>query len=392
MGNVNGCTRSCGLGSGDKAKKLPVDMYSGLDGPTAEDVNKYGPLQLLGFFLALGLVGGTCFYSVKTSGYIDNSDYNWVDTARAVYARFTGCVLFFLYSTAAIFFHTRFVDFTALAGPTEPPDGSSERPPAIEIWAETPTPARGACVSTGGWGVAYGMTMFCMTFFEPGCQRAQCICCIIMLLWWQVPWYVGMYNNIDKDDDIKLPWTNFFKKETLAEIINAIIAAVFVFCQGSHKEWQAPDEVTVNDNIRTWAIRIMCSLMFLWYTFVCLYKHTAAVGELAKEFVTDEDPDAVWLKTPTAAKFSALEGVGWGTQFFSLMVAMSFLAPGCEKGLCKCFAMVMIWWNIVWYIGMLGRVDFNDSNKTPWISYFKQETIMEIVLFSGFGYLGFIAQ
>eukprot|EP00419_Tripos_fusus_P069735 CAMPEP_0172879796 /NCGR_PEP_ID=MMETSP1075-20121228/113437_1 /TAXON_ID=2916 /ORGANISM="Ceratium fusus, Strain PA161109" /LENGTH=69 /DNA_ID=CAMNT_0013731871 /DNA_START=42 /DNA_END=248 /DNA_ORIENTATION=+ len=60
-----------------------------------------------------------------------------------------------------------------------------ELPPRDEIWKKTPTAARFAAISAGGWGASYGLTLFCMTFFEPGCQRGLCISLMILCVWWQ---------------------------------------------------------------------------------------------------------------------------------------------------------------------------------------------------------------
>merc|ERR1712216_286798 len=155
--------------------------------------------------IIVGVLGAITL-SVELAGY-DTRDYNWVDTGQVIIPRGVGVVLILLYGWATLCNHLAFVHF----------DDPTSKETAEVRWAETPTEARGAAVSAGGWAVCYGLSLFCMTIFEPGCQRGLCVTLALCLgLWWQACWYVGMLGRGDVDDERAAPARSWFLTEAIA--------------------------------------------------------------------------------------------------------------------------------------------------------------------------------
>lgn len=332
---------------------------------------------------------GSLAWSVEASGY-DTSEYNWVDNGRVGVPRAMGLLLVVLYGQATLYNHCSFVDYALFAKPVADPDSKES---AEERWAQTPTVARGAAVSAGGWAVCYGLTIFCMTIFEPGCQRGLCITVMLCLgVWWQICWYGAMLGRIDIDDERKVPAKNWFLAETIQEIVISSICGFLVFFAKGAAFSPVPPGTSM-DSVRTWFVRFVGSLLIILYGAATLCNHHMFVRDFAKPLLIEgSNVEDIWRTTPTASKHIAVQSGGWCVCFALTIVAMTFLEPGCERGLCKCWALAMLWWNCVWYAGMFNRVDFNDHCKRPWTNWFKTESIQEFVLFTISGYLGFIAE
>lgn len=347
-----------------------------------------GVPQFTAALVIIGAISGSIAWSVQVSGY-DTSDYNWVDNWRMGIPRFMGVVLFCFYTQAVLYNHLAFVDFNLFAKPCADPNSKET---AEERWAHTPTEARGAAVSCGGWCVANAIILGCMPVFEPGCQRGLCIAVIVTMVWWQIVWYGAMWGRVDADDEHKLPAKNWILAETLQELVIICLCSYFVFFVHGTATSPASSGSSM-DTARVVFIRVMCTVLSLLYGSATLFKHTMFITTLAPAVVIEgSDPNEIWSKTPTAAKHSAVESGGWGVCVALTLLTMTILEPGCEKGLCKCWFLVMVWWNCVWYTAMYGRIDFNDSFQRPWTKWFKGETIQEIFLGVAAFYLGFIAE
>lgn len=348
-----------------------------------------GSFQCGAFVAIVAAVLGATSLSVAEAGY-DTSKYNWVDNGRTGILCGVGTILVLLYGQATLYNHYAFVDFALFAKPCADADSTETKE---ERWARTPTEARGAAVSAGGWAVCYGLTLFCMTIFEPGCQRGLCVCLMLCLgVWWQICWYGAMFRRIDIDDKRKLPAMNWFYAETIQELVISSICAYLVFFVTGSAASPVSSGTTV-DSARIWFVRFVGTLLTILYGTATLYNHTMFVKEFAKPLETEgETAEELWRRTPTVSKSIAVQSGGWCVCFSFTILAMTFLEPGCERGLCKCFALAMLWWNCVWYGGMFKRVDFNDHCKRPWTNWFKTESMQEIVLFSIAAYLGFIAE
>lgn len=319
-------------------------------------------------------------FSEDLAGH-ETTAYNWVDFCQVAISRVLGSVLVLFYGRATLFNHLAFVAFA----------DSSSKETVEERWADTPTEARGAVVSAGGWAVCYGLTLFCMTIFEPGCQHSLCITLTFCMgLWWQACWYVGMLgqDDVDVDDKRKVLARSWFLTETIAS--SCICGGLAFFAQGA-ASLPAPSW-TALDLARVWFVRCVGTLLTLLYGTATLRKHTMFVKEFAKPLeIEGSRAEDIWCKTPVASKAIAVQSGGWCVCFSATVLAMTFLEPGCERGLCKCWALAMLWWNCVWYGGMFNRIDFNDHRKRPWTNWLKAESMQEIALFSIAGVLGFIA-
>lgn len=365
---------------------MPEMPYTELEG-NADATTRCGGAQIGAAFFMIATVAGTIALSMRTSGY-DTSEYNWVDNCRVGFPRFIGALLSLLYGQATLGNHLAFI--TTFGKPCLDPENKET---TESIWARTPSEARGSAVSSGGWCVGWAITVFSMTFFEPGCQRGLCLSLMCCFIWWNVVWYGAMLGRVDVDDERKLPAMNWFKAESIQEIVLIAIFGYLVFFAGDGAATAPKLAGTNMDTARIWVIRFMGGLLTLLYGAATLGKQTMFVSDLSKPLVTEgSDPAEIWRRTPTVSKHSAVSSGGWCVCLSLTMLLMTFVEPGCEKGLCKCFALVMVWWQCVWYTGMLNRVDFNDPIKRPWTNWFKAETIQEIVIFCVTGYLGFVAK
>merc|ERR1719387_51227 len=86
---------------------------------------------------------------------------------------------------------------------------------AAKIWEATPSQAKAVAIQQAGWIFCIACVMYAMLIFEPGCDRDLCICWVIIFLNWTLVWYGSCMRYADVDGDYKVPWTEFFKAETL---------------------------------------------------------------------------------------------------------------------------------------------------------------------------------
>lgn len=366
-----------------------LDIESGDQNDVVGHSNVCGACQFAGCLAIATAACGAVIWSIQVEGY-STSEYVWVDSWRMGVARAIGSVLTLLYGQATLYNHLSFVDFALFARPCADPDSAET---TEGRWSRTPTESRGAAVSAGGWAVCLGITLVCMTFFEPGCQRGLCVTVALWCCWWQVVWYGAMLGRVDVDDERKLPWKNWFLSESMQEIVMVALCVYFVYFAGKGEASLRTRAASDADAIRTCFLRSLCALLMATYGLATMCKPTLLVKDLAKPlFIEGSDPDEIWRNTPTASKHSAKISGGWAFSFALTVFAMTFLEPGCERGLCKCFALAMLWWQCVWYTAMLNRVDFNDAYKRPWTNWLVRESPLEIVILVISGYLGFIAE
>jgi len=99
----------------------------------------------------------------------------------------------------------------------------------------------------------------------------------------------------------------------------------------------------------------------------------------------------LWANTPPVTKCSSIKSGGWMISLCVVMSGMLYFLPGCEQSLCKCLALIMIWWQLVWYCGMLDKIDHDvEDNKSRryFRDYFWKESHVECILFLVFYSLG----
>lgn len=106
----------------------------------------------------------------------------------------------------------------------------------------------------------------------------------------------------------------------------------------------------------------------------------------------EENPAAVWASMSPSARHAAMAQSGWFTAMNIVGYGMFVCEGGTVlKSLCKCYSLIFVMWQPFWYLGCVGRVDYDseDKKKTA-MDYFKKESIQEIVLFIVFFILGFL--
>eukprot|EP00927_Polykrikos_kofoidii_P052711 TRINITY_DN46632_c0_g1_i1.p1 TRINITY_DN46632_c0_g1~~TRINITY_DN46632_c0_g1_i1.p1 ORF type:complete len:157 (-),score=16.10 TRINITY_DN46632_c0_g1_i1:38-508(-) len=153
----------------------------------------------------------------------------------------------------------------------------------------------------------------------------------------------------------------------------------------------AVDPYSTVNVIRTVLLSLIVVLLTLIYSHAIWLKPSRFVSDLAFA-EPGADAQEVWDSTPAAAKGTSIQTGGWVICLMIFIGGMMIFEPGCQKALCKCFALIMVFWQLVWYGAMHGRIDRMDVYQRDFMAYFKKETIQEIVLFVIFGYLGFIAE
>jgi len=77
--------------------------------------------------------------------------------------------------------------------------GGSKGSEATRVWEETPTPSKIACLQQAIWVWGLTIAMFTMLIFDTGSDRALCIGMAIIMLWWQLVWYLGCFGHADVD-------------------------------------------------------------------------------------------------------------------------------------------------------------------------------------------------
>ena len=105
----------------------------------------------------------------------------------------------------------------------------------------------------------------------------------------------------------------------------------------------------------------------------------------------EENPEAAWAAMSPSARHAAISQSGWFTAMNIIGYGM-FIFEGahCLKSICKCYALMFVMWQPFWYLGMVGRVDYDSDKKKSAFAYFQKESIQEIVLFIAFFILGFL--
>jgi hypothetical protein len=126
-----------------------------------------------------------------------------------------------LYLYGSFVDNTAFVDKFAVA-----PDETST--PA-KVWAEMHPDARHAAMSQGGWFTAVNILAYGMMVFEPGSEKSMCKCLFLLMVMWQFFWYGAFLNNVDYNNGPKKTWFDYFKKETIQEIVLGTIFFVLGF-------------------------------------------------------------------------------------------------------------------------------------------------------------------
>ena len=124
----------------------------------------------------------------------------------------------------ATYLHAMFIDPTQFVGdqsPTEP--GSIPK----ETWAAMSPTAKGLGPQLGGWAICYAIVVAGFLFFEPNERTHQLMSRInafVMLVWWQIVWYVAMLPNKDYS-----PMTakTYFNDMSFGEII---LGLIYVYC------------------------------------------------------------------------------------------------------------------------------------------------------------------
>jgi len=324
-------------------------------------------------------------------------DMNGIDKVRMGALLFVSCLLPLLYGHAIFVKQSRCAGDLSLANPDEDPE---------VVWNKTPPTIKYVALQAGGWAICMCIVLGSMVFFEPGCEKSLCKSFSLVMVWWQFVWYGGMLGRIDAADTFKRDLMAYFKKETIQEIVLGSIFAYLGFFAGGHE----PERTLINDMNTTDKVR-MGFLGFISCLLPLLYGHAIFVNQ--SRFAGDlsladpnENQEDVWANTPATTKYVAIQSGGWATCMCIVMGSMLLFEPGCAKSLCKSFSLCMVFWQFVWYGGMLGRIDADGAYTTPlqtqtdaqetvtfkrdFMAYFKKETIQEIVLFSIFGFLGFI--
>merc|ERR1712039_923310 len=97
---------------------------------------------------------------------------------------------------------------------------------ATQVWYDqTPSQAKAVTVQQAGWIYCLAITMISMVVFEPGCDRDLCICWLIIFINWTFVWFGSCMLYADVDGPYQVPWTEFFKWETLGagELVFSIV-------------------------------------------------------------------------------------------------------------------------------------------------------------------------
>lgn len=322
-------------------------------------------------------------------------DPDTVDKARVGFLGFIACLLPLVYGHAIFCKHSRFAADLALANPAQT---------AELVWAQTPPTVKYVAIQAGGFAVCMCIIIGGMLAFQPGCEQALCKSVALVMVYWQLVWYGGMLGRIDAADEYKRDCMAYFKKETIQEIVLGSIFAYLGFIAiGSEDDADKKHDYATIDKVRMGFLVFVCCLLPSLYGHAIFFKQSKLAGGDLSLADPNDNPEEVWAKTPATTKYVALQAGGWATCMCIVMAGALGFAPECNKALCKCFSLTMVWWQLVWYGGMLGRIDAEGTYdpidaqsstsafKRDWMAYFKKETIQEIVLGSVFGYLGFIA-
>lgn len=251
-----------------------------------------------------------------------------------------------------------------------------------EVWKATSTQIKGAVYQTGGWAAAFAVMVIWLSF-QPQGQKGLCKGVAIAFMLWQFFWYVRIYPVSTT------PLTTIFLKESLQEII---------FISGfGYLGFIAPTEMVPKvrgEGKTAWARVIMLGFVCTLLTVlqIIAYFDPARYVTMEGGMVNPkgQDAQAVWDGTPTHSKVMTLEQAGWVTCLTSLIVTMLVFEPGCDRALCIGMALVMAWWNCVWYLGVFGNVDVDGSYKVPFTALFKNEAPFELPFIAIFTFLGVI--
>ena len=122
------------------------------------------------------------------------------------------------------YLHAMFIDPTQFVG-----DASPNVPGSIpkETWNLMSPTAKGLGPQLGGWALCYAFIVAVFLYFEPTQRTHQLMSqlnAFLMLVWWQVVWYLAMLPNQDYSPmDAKV----YFNSMSMMEIL---IGLVYVYC------------------------------------------------------------------------------------------------------------------------------------------------------------------
>lgn len=117
--------------------------------------------------------------------------------------------LLIVLQTSFAFFHPE--NYVTMEAAMLDPKGQD----AAKVWETTPSQAKSVAIEQAGWIFCIACVMYAMMIFEPSCDRDLCVCWVMIFINWTAVWYGSCMRFADVDGDYQVPWTAFFKAETL---------------------------------------------------------------------------------------------------------------------------------------------------------------------------------